>query len=115
MTQNCKLLVIIVIDANVWYMLLQGYWELPARPKVNIYVGPPAVSIDKIARRETYILRVLNMINKVYYDIRVKNKDSSEDYLIMMNVHEDLADTYIARESMNTLYEGMIVYKQRSR
>lgn len=55
------------------------------------------------------------MIEKVYYDIRVRNKDNSEDFLIMMNVHEDLADTYVARESMNTLYKGMIVYKQKSR
>lgn len=51
----------------------------------------------------------------VYYDIRVKSKDGSQDYLIMMNVHEDLADTYVARESMNTLYKGMIVYKQKSK
>lgn len=59
--------------------------------------------------------RVLNMTEKVYYDIRVKSEDGSKDYLIMLHVHEDLADVYIARESMNTLYKGMTVYKQRSR
>ena len=55
------------------------------------------------------------MIEKIYYDIRVKNEDGSKDYLIMLHVHEDLADTYVSRESMNKLYEGMTVYKQRSR
>lgn len=53
-------------------------------------------------------------MENLYYDIRVRNKDSTEDYLISMEVHEDLADTYVARESMNELYKGMIVYKQRS-
>lgn len=51
----------------------------------------------------------------MYYDIRVKSDDGKKDYLIMMNVNEDLADTYVARESMNKLYKGMTVYKQLSK
>lgn len=54
-------------------------------------------------------------IKKVYYDVRVRSEDGKKDYLIMMNVSEDLIDTYVARESMNDLYKGMIVYKQLSK
>lgn len=54
-------------------------------------------------------------IKKVYYDIRVRSKDGKKDHLIMMNVNEDLIDTYVARESMNNLYKDMIVYKQLSK
>lgn len=54
-------------------------------------------------------------IKKVYYDVRVRSKDGKKDHLIMMHVNEDLIDTYVARESMNDLYKGMIVYKQLSK
>lgn len=54
-------------------------------------------------------------IKKVYYDVRVRSKDGKKDHLIMMNVNEDLIDTYVARESMNNLYKDMIVYKQLSK
>ena len=53
-------------------------------------------------------------MENTYYDIRVKNKAGNKDYLIMLRVHEHLADVYVSREQMNTLYKGMIVYKQRS-
>ena len=46
-----------------------------------------------------------------YYDIRVKSKDGTKDYLIAMNVHEDLADLYVSREQMNEFYKDMKVYK----
>lgn len=50
----------------------------------------------------------------MYYDIRVKNKEGTEDFLIMMNVHEDLADLHVSREELNSLYKNMIIYKERS-
>lgn len=53
-------------------------------------------------------------MEKLYYDIRVKNKDGTEDFLIILKVHEDLVDTYVSRESMNDLYKDMVVYKQKS-
>lgn len=53
-------------------------------------------------------------MENIYYDIRVKNKDGTKDYLIMLKVHEHLADVYVSREQMNTLYRDMIVYKQIS-
>lgn len=53
-------------------------------------------------------------MENIYYDIRVKNKDGTKDYLVVLKVHDHLADYYIAREQANTLYKGMIVYKQRS-
>lgn len=53
-------------------------------------------------------------MENTYYDIRVKNKDGSKDYLIILKVHEHLADVYVSREQMNALYEGMLVYKQKS-
>lgn len=49
-----------------------------------------------------------------YYDIRVKNKEGTKDFLVIMNVHEDLVDLYVSRENMNSLYENMIVYKEKS-
>lgn len=51
---------------------------------------------------------------EVYYDVRVKNKEGTKDYLIIMNVKSDLIDSYLSREQMNTLYKDMIVYKQVS-
>lgn len=56
---------------------------------------------------------MLNM-NEVYYDVRVKNKDGTKDYLVFMRVHEHLIDVYVSREQLNTLYRDMIVYKQVS-
>lgn len=53
-------------------------------------------------------------MEKSYYDIRVRSKDNTKNFLIMMNVHEDLADLHISREAMNSLYKGMIVYKEKS-
>ena len=58
-------------------------------------------------------LRVLKMEN-IYYDVRVKNKSGTEDYLVVLKVHEHLIDVYVSREQMNSLYKNMIVYKQKS-
>lgn len=53
-------------------------------------------------------------MENTYYDIRVKNKDGSKDYLIVLKVHEHLVDVYVSREQMNPLYKDMKIYKQKS-
>lgn len=47
----------------------------------------------------------------VYFNILAKNNDG-RIIPIIMNVHEDLADTYISREKLNGPYKDMYIYKQ---